>query len=217
MKKIIISALTALVLISCGIEYNGEERLRVLLKIQDNDLNALEGIEVQIDNLVDSYNETISIGHTKSDGTLDVVFPATESDSARYNIEFKDPNNLFASYRISNIKKTDFNNYQLILDPQTLYRYSDLVNLQITRNQINSHRYLGSTNIIGMKYLSDIDFQNGTELPNYSTNTFFKVFKNQTIILEYAIQDRSTQPYTIESFSVPIEINEEDVTYTIDL
>jgi hypothetical protein len=200
------------------IHYDGEKRFRVLVTLQDPQMNFVENINVRVINQYrQEIDENISSGKTNDKGFLALVFPALEVENVLYTIKINDPNGIFEDLEIKNIEKTDFLNFQLDLGTQNLVPRNELVTFVIDANQIDSRRFLKNVTVAGNVYKEKVDFQTNQSFFEFE-NPIYKLFKNQTITLNYSIEDFNTQPPSIEDYSFEIPIaNENIIYYTIDL
>jgi len=216
MKKHLFFIISLLAFVSCDIHYTGNEKIRFVIDTKDINMEPIEGIEVQITNSSGGFSEIISKGTTKANGKLELYFPRLDKGSISYNIEFTDPNAIFSSAEIKNITYEDLSQSQLILPTKILARNDELTTLAIDLNRINNNRSLKSIQLIGSTFDAMVDYQS---LNNEIDNEFpvFKVFKNQTVTLNYSIVDFNQSAITEEN-SVQIQItNESLIYYTIDL
>lgn len=216
-KKIILILVCFFSFNACQMHYNGNEKVRFLIETTDINMLPIEGIEVSVKNNYGRFSQTISKGVTKADGKLELVFPSLEKDTFDYDIEFKDPERNFASSTILNISYLDLIDRQLIIPQKILPRNNEISTLEIVLNQINENRIIKSANLEGQTFETFIDYQ---LLMNDIDASFpiYKVFKNQSVSLNYSTINNSTEPPTIEEYSVQIPIGSESIIYyTIDL
>jgi hypothetical protein len=218
MKKILFTIIILVLFVHCETtKYDGEEKLRLLAEFQDQEGNLIEDIQVKVINQFADINENIATGRSDDRGFLSLVFPGLEKFNVIYSIQINDPKGVFADLTIKNIEKQDFSNLQLDLNTVALVPNNQLTTFVIDRNAMNPSRYLRNISIDGQLYFERVDYQNNFD--NFDIDhPIYKVFKNQTITLNYLIEDRTTQNTVIEEYSIEININNESVIYyTIDI
>ena len=206
-KKIALFTLF-LIVVSCGIQYDGETRLVIETAIKDRNGNAVENVSVGVTFNDGNFGNTISNGVTDKNGNLLLIFPAPVNDSINISISI-DSNDLELqekTYR--NVMVSDFENYKLAINP-ILYALNDIVNLNIVYHAISLNSYIQNVRIEGLQSGED-EYFNPPFYEDFAP-TNFRLLKNQDIVLKYDVIDSAG---TTEN-AVPLSIGNEDISYTI--
>lgn len=214
MKKIII--LFFIVFQSCGIQYDGETKLEISGKLVDKTGNFLLGKNISV-NIIGNGNgfdsgqsqELISFCNSGDEGKFTMLVPSPINENGiSINIE----NSEFLSKTILLTKK-NFTNYKLDLNTILLTKSSEISNLKIILNKTSTNKQILDIKIEGLQYQGLIDLNYDLTINQYYDFLNFTVFKNQTIILKYKIQDYTTN--TTTSFSENIAIANDSTEFTI--
>lgn len=216
MKKIISYLLVITFFIaSCDIQYDGNTRLQVTGKVLDENNAPISNRDVKIFAVQENpYGETnqIGVGKTDSQGIYTIYFPrANNFDS--YHIEINDDNNELSEMIYLNVKNENFINYSLTLPNSKLFLNSNLADLHVAYNQINTDNQLQNVEFIGEIITNRLDLNN--QLVNIDDSYYKRVKKNQTIELKFTLYNTTTQLTTIQSEFITIA-NTDSVNYTLN-
>lgn len=209
MKKI--TLLLLFTLFSCGISYDGEERLVLQTAVVDRYGNPLKDIETLVEISENSTTENISNGLSDSSGNKTLVFPAPSNGLV--SVYFTDFKNEYATKRIYQIELNDFVNYKLALENVVLYKLEDITTLQID-TQSNSGNSLRLLSISGQYPQFSESFHPQNQQDDGYIETYFQVLKNQQVILNYTVRNNTDGSLT--DYSVPIDIGNGPVQYTLN-
>ncbi len=214
MKKIYILCFSLLML-SCDIQYEGDNRLMIRGKVIDKEGNPISNLEV-ITNVSNgngwgSRSEDIGIDITDIQGSFTMFFPKPKGEIA-YSVQFRDYDELYQDKRFVNIFFEDFSNLEYNLQEVKLYKKEDIVNLQLNFSTENFSKEIRDLNLIG-EASNDMVWVNPLDDDNYYTQYFYQVIKNQTITIEYNVYDYSNHQTTIHTET--IYIADEDLSYII--
>lgn len=218
MKNLLLICCLLYFLTSCEIQYDGETKIVVTGKIVDENGSPIPEKNIDITIFSDGTytpSDLISFGESDQNGDFTLVFPNPKGEGHHISISINNQINrtdVFQSKAI-NAMKINFKNYKLDLNKITLYKRESITDLKLILNKTSSNKGLTDIQIEGKQTNSNIDLNLETEDPYYF-NTNYSVIKNQNIILKYTIIDysNSTAPTT---YSIPIQINNDAVTYTI--
>jgi len=203
MKKIIL--LFVCILLSCDIKYDGDTRLQITGKIIDENNLPISNQDVKVFATQQSvYGETnqIGVGKTDNNGVYSIYFPQAYNFNSYYIEINKENTNELSEMIYFNINNESFINYSLSLPNSKLYLKSNLTELNISYNQINTNNILQNVEFLGEIITSQIDLNaTSTALEDIY---FKKVKKNQTIELKYTLYNTTTQLTSIQSEFISI-------------
>jgi hypothetical protein len=203
------------ILAGCDIQYQGDTRLLVTGKVIDRNGSPISGMDVitkvSMGTGFGSRKDNIGIASTDHQGVFTMLFPKPKGE-IDYTIHFLSTEN-YQEKRFVNIFYEDFTDYAFRMGETTLYKNDDIVNLDLSFNQINQQNNITELNVIGMLadyvvWVNPID-----DHQNYVYYRQHQVAKNQTIVLEYVVHDFTNNQNT--SHTETIEIGEQNVTHTI--
>lgn len=203
-------------LISCDIKYDGDTRLKITGKIIDENNLPISNQDVKVFATQQSvYGETnqIGLGKTDDNGVYSIYFPRAYNFNSYYIEINKENINELSEMIYFNIKNENFINYSLSLPNSKLFLKSNLADLSISYNQINTNNILQNVEFIGEIIINQIDLN--TTSPDFEDIYFKKVKKNQTVELKYTLYDTSTQLTSIQSEFISIG-NTDSVDYILN-
>lgn len=196
---------------SCGIEYDGETKLVVKGKIIDSNNNPIANNPVKLfvfssgDALFfPSTQNYIGQAITNNLGEYSIVFPSPKNNTDEISIVTNEETNNLNPKKFSNIKITDFDNYQLNLPTSKLFLKSDLTELNVN--------FIDQTQLYK---LIDVSFEGEYSklIELYNTNNDFlnshviSVKKNQTILIHYKLKDKITNQISQNFTPIFISLN----------
>lgn len=214
MRKIFI--LLFCMLLSCDIKYDGDTRLQITGKVIDENNLPIPNQDIKIFATQHStYGEKnqIGVGKTDNNGFYSIYFPQAYNFDSYYVEINKEYTNELSELIYFNIKNENFINYTLNLPNSKLFLTSNLADLNISYNQINTNNVLQNVEFIGEIITPKIDL-NATSSA-LEDIYFKKVKKNQTIELKYTLYTTTTQLTTIQSEFITIG-NTEAVNYILN-
>lgn len=209
MKKI--TLLLILAMTSCGISYDGEERLVLQTTVVDRHGNPLENIETRVQVSDSDADEDISNGNSDANGNKLLIFPKPKS--ARISVYFTDFNNQFETKRIHQIELFDFVNYKLTLPNVVMYNSEDITTLEIDLQSSGTNNYISRLFIEAETPNFDENFHPENQENDGFIETYFRILKNQEVTLNYTIVDNTGE---FQNYSVPIIIGNESVNYILN-
>jgi hypothetical protein len=212
MKKIL-SLLTFLSLCACSIQYDGETRLVFQARVNDSQGNPKADLPVSINISDGEISDMISNGNTNSNGEITLIFPAPSNIDANISIDI---GNLY-SYALSlqNLKRSDFTNYKLAVDNYVLYNDDESTFLSVEYNPSSNDRRITAIRIEG-DVANEWFYWNQFGESSLEFGTEFNVVKNSNVLLIYTVTDTSVSPASDETFTVPLVIGNDNVSYTIN-
>lgn len=223
MKKLFLLLLVPL-LFGCDIQYDGNTKLVVKGSVVDKNNNPITNKAIklyvsrnggQIPFLFYIPSETNYIGKatTDSNGSYVMVIPQPTNFS-EIIIETNEDSNQLNGKQFRNINLSNFTNFQYVAPISKLYSKSDLANLTVTLNNINT-----TTELLKLEYIgnipNEIELINPLEedYPNFIQN--LKVEKNQTVILKYKTINYLTNTTSTNQVNITID-NSNTVNYTLN-
>lgn len=223
MKKLFILLLVPL-LFGCEIQYDGNTKLVIKGSVVDRYNNPIINKAVnlyvsrdggQIPFLFYIPTETNYIGKatTDNDGNYVMVIPQPRYFS-EIIIETNEESNQLNGKQFRNIALSNFTDFQYVAPISKLYSKTDLANLTVNLNNINS-----TTELLKLEYIgnipNEIEFVNPLEedYPNFIQN--LNVEKNQTVILKYKTINHLTNTTTTNQANITID-NSNTVNYTLN-
>lgn len=223
MKKIL--CLLLLVFVSCEIEYDGETKLVVKGIILDDNSNPIPNQDIKLfvnresaSNpflwSVTSESNFIGKAKTNSDGGFVIVFPKPKSNYSEISVLINEEQNQYCEKQLRNITIENFINYELNLGTKKLYDFSNLVQLTVTPNQINSNKELIRIEYIG-ELANEIEFLNPLETNNLYYEMNKKVRKNQNLIIKYTLKNYATNTNEIVEETIIIDASP-TINYTLN-
>jgi hypothetical protein len=217
MKKVNILILSLFLFQSCGIQYDGQEKLEIVGKLVDKNGIGIANEKVNVKVGEGGYElfggtslETISYGNTNSEGKFQFVIPSPIGERS-LSLDF---GNNYNSDKTIFFKKSNFINYKLDLNKIVYYNNSDITNLQIILNYTNSNKQVSDIKVEGIVNEPIINLNPEPINEIYNSILFFSVIKNQNIVLKYKIKDFSNNG-SIQEFSETISIIESSINFTI--
>lgn len=216
MKKISFLIVTILLFQSCGIQYDGEEKLEIVGKLVNKEGVGIANERVNIKIGEGGYSlfggvnfETISYGNTDNEGKFQFLIPSPVGERV-ISVEFGDSYNI---YKTISFKKSNFINYKLDLNKIISYKQSEVTTLQIILNSTNSGKQIQDLKVEGIINQQQINLNPEPLIDIYNQILFYSVAKNQNLLLKYKIKNFSTN--TIQEISETIAILEAPVNFTI--
>lgn len=234
MMKIIGFFCVLVVFLSCDKVYNLEERYTVEAQVFDTDANPLPNINVEVyyGNIPYSYNfmefenlnkgnffpiwdntELISFDETNENGEVQLHFPAPINGFTSLSMLYYDTDEAYKPFVIA-ANKSDFDNNHVFISGQQLYRYADLVRLNITTDLDESYQLL-EYNLNGNIAYNSSKFDQLTAVRTFQFTQNFDVQKNQILEINYTLRAfNENETSTINEVAI-IEIGEENIEYVI--
>ncbi|MBF02834.1 MAG: hypothetical protein CMP76_06010 [Flavobacterium sp.] len=224
MKNILL-VLLLYVTISCQIEYDGETKLVIKGTVLNENNTPLTNHEINVfvsknssfvPYIYYSPSEINNIGKAFTDtfGNFTIVIPKPERNFTEIIVEINDDSNSFNSTRIINIQNDNFNHYEMQLGVYKLFNKSNLCELIIIPNNINSENELLEISYQG-EIADELVFYNLPEEYNFYYDNIKKVVKNQTILLNYTIKNHIEN--TLTNFQEEIQIDSSSqINYTLN-
>jgi hypothetical protein len=209
MKKITLLLVVAFT--SCGISYDGEERLILQTNVVDRYGNPLKDIETLVQINDGNIDESISNGLSDVNGNKLLIFPAPKS--ATMSVYFTDLENEYERKRIYQIELTDFVNYKLNLENVVLYKSEDITQFEVNLQASGENTSLRNLSIDGQIPTINESFHPQNSQDDGYFQTYFSVLKNQQLMLNYTIRNNETG--NLNTYSIPIDIGNEAVEYTL--
>lgn len=223
MKKLFFLLLVPL-LFGCEIQYDGNTKLVIKGSVVDRYNNPIinksvnlyvsrEGGQIPFLFYIPSETNYIGKATTDSNGNYIMVIPQP-SNFSEIIVETNDESNQLNGKQFRNINISNFANFQYTAPTSKLYLKSDLANLSVNLNNINS-----TTELLKLEYIgnipNEIEFINplADDYPNLIQN--LNVEKNQTVILQYKIIDHLTNTTTTNQVNITID-NSNAVNYTLN-
>ncbi len=205
MKHKLLLLLLMLCTVACQIDYDGETRFVVKTHVIDENGNPATKKTVQIFVSDNSMTDLIAFGNTDENGDATLIFPAPKNDAAQIGVSIgaNSEGYLEASY---SFPKSAFEHYQVEVQ-STLYPVGSLTTFRLNKNHVNANTTLTA---LSLDAQAAVDYNDDNI---FYINDFF-IVKNQTITLGYTIRNNDTQQES--SFSIPIVIENEPVTYNLD-
>ena len=223
MKKLFLLLLVPL-LFGCDIQYDGNTKLVVKGSVVDENNNPITNkvVNLYVSRTAFTFpfilyipSETNYIGKatTDSNGNYVMVIPQP-SNFSEIIVETNDESNQLNGKQFRNINLSNFTNFQFTAPTSKLYLKSNLANLTVNLNNINS-----STELLKLEYIGNIP--NEIELinplvedyPNFIQN--INVAKNQTVILQYKTINHLTNVTATNQVNITID-NSNTVNYTLN-
>jgi len=222
MKRILFLLTLSLFLISCGLNYDGEERVLFEGKITDENGNPMPGVYVSAEakliyngTFAPTYEDVVSFDHTDESGNFKMLFPSpTNEDEIEVYVNFGEENPMYSKTVFYNIQDENYENQRIDFGTISLYPTDESVLLTISVENDFEHQIIG-WNLEG-KVAENFYNYSPTDVAseiyfNYSSHN--QVRKNQTIILHYYYTYQNSTEI-LENTS-EIEIQNQPVNYEI--
>lgn len=203
-------------LLSCDIKYDGDTRIQITGKIIDENNLPISNQDIKVFATQEStYGETNQIGVGKSDnnGVYSIYFPQAYNFDSYYIEINKEYSNELSEITYLNIKNENFINYSLSIPNSKLFLKSNLADLNISYNQINTNNILQNVEFIGEICTSQIDLNAPSN--SFQEINYRKIKKNQTIELKYTLFNTTTQSTSVQSAFISVG-NTNTVNYILN-
>ncbi|RTL10099.1 MAG: hypothetical protein EKK56_10680 [Flavobacteriaceae bacterium] len=208
MKKIVL--LLLLTLISCGIPYDGETIINIKLKIVNSENEPLS-------------NEKAYIGTSYDDGNYDFsTYKKTSNEEGFIQFNMFKPTNSsslilensseYLPVNINGINDDNFEGLNWDLGTLTLLKLDEITGFTIIPNQISGEKMIFKIDVDAVKYEEQINLYNDDLIYN-EPQLYHQLKKNQNFQLNYQIKNITTEE--IEYFSIPLNINSDELNYTL--
>ena len=208
MKKILLISLV--ILVSCGIPYEGETILTIEAKIENANGEPMP-------------NQVATISASANFDFSDFGIYRNESNAfgiLKFDL-FSPRNRAFLQFENSNdylplsiaFDKSSFEMYYLNLGVITFFQPNEIENFTITPNPASGSFNLISLDVEAIKYESYINLTDDFDNANPELNFYYTLKKNQNFTLSYQIQNNFTG--TISTFTVPLTIENNSLEYTL--
>lgn len=212
MKKLFFVLLLT-TLASCeSIQYDGETRLVFKTRVLNAGGAPLPNSHVDLMVSSGYDSDIISTGKTDANGLLTLVFPAPETNYTMSLIVHHDEDS-YMQREITNLYKTDFENYTLNFQDVYLLKGDETAPLNLTLNQVSTNTYLKRISISGIYHL-DSEYYNDPLEDYYPIPTVFLVKKNQAFQLKYKVVNTMTGVET--EHTVDLQIANDPLNYTLN-
>ena len=221
MKKLI-ALIFLSIFYSCGLDYEGGERIEFKGKILDENGNPLTNVYVKAVAEKDNWHDldVISYDFTDANGNFSLHFPSpTNEDEMQLLVNYGDIDNHeitnLSRIKYYNIQDDNLTNFRLNFGGIELFDFDEstvILNIQFAGS--DQYKLLG-WNLSGKvvdNYINLSPLTNSEEVYFYSPNQV-EIQPNQTIELTYYYQLYSGGG--ILQSAVPIEIQNQDLTYEI--
>lgn len=199
---------------SCEIQYDGETKLQVSGKLVDKSGNQLSGKKIDIlvrqtgSSFTSAYIEDlITFGISDNNGLFTFLIPSPVQDN-EIIIKLNESN--FLEKTIS-FNKSNFKNYKLDFQNLLLTNKNEVTNLKIILKKESTNKSITDIKIEAIQYQENTNLNNNVVDENNEFFLKYTIFKNQTVILKYKIEEN----LVITNFSEEIIIGENQVIKTI--
>ena len=210
MKKIFLF-LFLFSIIGCTIQFDGETKLVTEGKIVDKQGNPIVSKKIKIYAYNHYDSNLISYGNTDENGYFSLVFPAPMYIDDQVIIEVNENQNDNYQNKMIYSLRSNFTNYKLNLNTIVLFGTTDITQLQIILNHVNSNTSITDIQVEGL-LPNEIEDLNSVNPFDYQSDVSFNVIKNQTVILKYKIIQNGIPT----NFSQNITISNSPVNYTLN-
>ena len=209
MKKILLTFLI-LNIISCGIPYDGEAIINIKLKVVNS-----ENVPIA--------NEKSYIGTSYDDDGYDFsTYKKTSNEEGFIEFNMFKPMNSsrlilensteYLPVYINGISDDNFEGFNWDLGTLTLLKFDEINSFTIIPNPISLNKVIHKIDVEAVKYEEQINLNNDNFIYN-EPNLFHLLKKNQMFELKYQIKNVNTN--TIESYTIPLLINDTAIEYTL--
>ena len=208
MKKIVL--LLLLTLISCGIPYDGETIINVKLKVVNsgNEPLANEKAYIATSYADDGYDYSTYKRTSDQDGFIQFdMFKPKNSSSL-----LLDESPEYLPVEIYGVTSDNFDGLNWDLGTLTLLKLDEITTFTIIPNQINANKLIYKIDVDAIKYQNQINLNNYENF-YIESSLFHQLKKNQSFTLNYQIKNIVTEE--IEYFSIPLSINNDELSYTL--
>ncbi len=192
MMKKILFALIVLSFLKCAIPYDGETRLVLETSVIDSDGNPIinQMVTVNVSDQQDYLTDNISKGLTDNNGKLVLIFPSPIGEKFKFDVTFSKPNDIYLEKMITNIYKSDFKNFKLVLNPIKLIKSDQIINFKILGNKVSANNFVKNISINAIQPDAIVYYNPLKKNENYNyLNQVYSILKNQNFILKYTIVD----------------------------
>ncbi|AWG21121.1 hypothetical protein FFWV33_06015 [Flavobacterium faecale] len=215
MKKALLLLSLLTLLNGCQIQYDGETKLVVTGKIQDELGKAVvhQKVGVTVGNgggFFSNYDQ-ISYGFTDDQGIYTLIFPAPKGEYS-FDIELNSDDSQLQQKTII-AKQSNFSNYKLDLKATTLYFKSSITSLSLVLKQLAPSKQLKNVVVEGI-FATPYLYLTPQVDDSIYFQTYYSIIKNQNVVLKYTVVDYSNAGQET-NFVVSIPVKADAVVYTL--
>ena len=208
MKKLLL--LLVFTNISCGIPYDGETIINIKLKVVNSENQPLA-------------NEKAYIGTSYDDDSYDFsTYKKTSNEQGFIQFNMFNPNSNsslilensseYLPVNIHGLNDDNFDGLNWDLGTLTLLKLDEITTFNVIPNQTSPNKIIYKIDVEAVKYEENINLYNNDFLFN-EPQFYHQLKKNQSFQLNYQIKNNITEE--IESFSIPLTINNDELNYTL--
>ncbi|WP_288984656.1 hypothetical protein [uncultured Flavobacterium sp.] len=208
MKKILL--LVVFINLSCEIPYDGKTIINIKLKVinSDNEPLANEKSYIATSYADDSSDFSTYKKTSNEDGFIQFnMFKPTNSSSLILENSSK-----YLPVNINGLNDGNFEGLNWDLGTLTLLKLDEITGFTIIPNQISAEKMIFKIDIDAVKYEEQINLYNDDLIYN-EPQLYHQLKKNQNFQLNYQIKNITTEE--IEYFSIPLNINSDELNYTL--
>lgn len=214
MKIIVLLVSFITLLMSCQIQYDGETKLVVTGKIQDE-----MGVPISNQKVVVTIgnegaftsSDEISYGVTNENGFYTLIFPAPKGEY-RFEIDLNTEVNQWQEKTLI-AKQSNFSNYKLDLNTTILYNRNSITSLFLNLNKVSTNKQLKNVVVEGL-FPNPYFFLYPQIENDFYIQTNYSIIKNQNLVLKYTIVDYSNAGQEQE-YDVTIPVKSDAITYML--
>ena len=209
MKKI--ALLFLFTLISCEIPYDGETVVNLNLKLINSNNEPLSNEKAHVLCGVGEFGFESSTYKKISNNEGVINFKMFKPNNSASLI--LDESTEYLPVSFYGINDDNFDGLEWDLGTLVLLKMEEIVPFTIQLNQISSNKVLTKTEVIAIKYKSQVNLYLENDSDYFEPELYYQLKKNQSFELKY--QTKNTITNEVEYYTVPLIINDTALQYTL--